>query len=389
MYLSSNISFTWESITELLVIFLALFYMFQLISFRNFKTKSNRLLALIFCFFALIQSFYLFQDIGLKDLATNMLFIFTPMVLAIAPTIFLYTKSLVNSRGVRLTFKKDLRHYFLSGIYLIIGPVSLSLVLLLDKGLWLRQAAGEILSWSTMIALAGIYTLQNVFYIYHSYRLYYRHKRKIGQIFSYGQGINLKWMRLFILGYIFFVVGLYVISIVNLESDMIIFNVLLFAYLGYVGYNGSRQVDIYIGIMEEEAKDKNAEESLSDKEELIPKEGFSIQEGKVNEIKEGLTQLMAAEKPFLNVKLTIYDIAKSLNVSAKYISHVINSEFKQNFISYINHFRIEEAKSLLLDPEHKNITIEAIAQLSGFKSKSAFNAAFKKITGTTPSGFKN
>ena len=58
-----------------------------------------------------------------------------------------------------------------------------------------------------------------------------------------------------------------------------------------------------------------------------------------------------------------------------------------NFVSFVNSYRIAEAKKLLLDPNKYNLTIEAIGNESGFKSKSAFNGAFKKITGMTPSAF--
>jgi AraC-like DNA-binding protein len=57
------------------------------------------------------------------------------------------------------------------------------------------------------------------------------------------------------------------------------------------------------------------------------------------------------------------------------------------FHDLINTHRIEEAKKMILDPE-LNETIEGIAYLVGFNSKSTFHSAFKKFTGLTPSQFK-
>jgi len=51
----------------------------------------------------------------------------------------------------------------------------------------------------------------------------------------------------------------------------------------------------------------------------------------------------------------------------------------------VNLFRIEAAKKLL--QANSKLTIEAIGQECGFKSKSSFYSAFKKRTGTTPSKF--
>jgi AraC-like DNA-binding protein len=50
-------------------------------------------------------------------------------------------------------------------------------------------------------------------------------------------------------------------------------------------------------------------------------------------------------------------------------------------------YRIEEAKKLVLSENH-DITIEELAEKVGYNSKSAFNKAFKKHTGQTPSQFK-
>ena len=97
---------------------------------------------------------------------------------------------------------------------------------------------------------------------------------------------------------------------------------------------------------------------------------------------------MNTQTPFTNTDLTIYDLAKLANTNYKYLSRAIKQLSNQNFASYINSYRVEEAKRLLKNKEFDNYTIEALAEMSGFKSKSAFNTAFKKITGDTPSHYK-
>ena len=51
-------------------------------------------------------------------------------------------------------------------------------------------------------------------------------------------------------------------------------------------------------------------------------------------------------------------------------------------------YRIKEAQRILASENGKKLTIEEVAEQVGYNSKSAFNAAFKKITKHTPSAFR-
>ena len=96
---------------------------------------------------------------------------------------------------------------------------------------------------------------------------------------------------------------------------------------------------------------------------------------------------MKSSESYVQSELTIVDIAKDLQIHTKQISTAINKIQNQNFNSYINQFRIEKAINLLRE-EDSTLSIEGIGYEVGFHSKSAFYAAFKKITGTTPTKFK-
>jgi AraC-like DNA-binding protein len=105
------------------------------------------------------------------------------------------------------------------------------------------------------------------------------------------------------------------------------------------------------------------------------------------EIWQHLTELMEAEKLYLNNDLSLNELANKLNTNTTYLSKVINEISHQNFSSFLNHYRIKEACKLLLDPQSRNLTIEGIALSAGFNSKSAFNTAFKKRMKITPSEY--
>ena len=126
--------------------------------------------------------------------------------------------------------------------------------------------------------------------------------------------------------------------------------------------------------IEKEIKDKYSHSKLSNEAKI--------------DILNNLNAFMKGEnKPFLNEKIAMVEIAKILKVSTQQISQVINEKTNLNFNDFVNSFRIEEAKIMLLSNAYSKLTIDAIAQKSGFRSKSAFYVAFKKHTGNTPKEF--
>ncbi len=105
-------------------------------------------------------------------------------------------------------------------------------------------------------------------------------------------------------------------------------------------------------------------------------------------LKLRLESLIENEKPFLDPNLKVSDLGRRLEVTDNYISQVVNSEFGLSFNDFINQYRVNAFKSTIIEGKKTHLTLFAIAEACGFKSKSTFNAAFKKATGTTPSAFK-
>ena len=98
---------------------------------------------------------------------------------------------------------------------------------------------------------------------------------------------------------------------------------------------------------------------------------------------------MEEEKPYLESAFSLSSLAKRLSVSSHTLSQILNQSLQKNFFEYIAKYRIDAAKEMLTNPQMGNIVIEDIAERVGYNSKSAFNNAFKKLTGMTPSEFRN
>lgn len=102
-----------------------------------------------------------------------------------------------------------------------------------------------------------------------------------------------------------------------------------------------------------------------------------------------LKTYMETEQPYINMDLTLKDLASALDTYPHYITQVLNTVFNQNFYDFINTYRVEEVQRRLHDPQFKNLTILAVAYDCGFNSKSSFNRIFKQKTGLTPSEYRN
>lgn len=104
-------------------------------------------------------------------------------------------------------------------------------------------------------------------------------------------------------------------------------------------------------------------------------------------IRNKLSTLMKGEKVYHDPDLTLGKLASLSGLSVHQLSEFINTQFNINFSSYINQFRIEEAKQLLVDSPGQNIL--QVAYQVGFNSMSAFHRYFAKFTSLSPKAYRN
>jgi len=91
-----------------------------------------------------------------------------------------------------------------------------------------------------------------------------------------------------------------------------------------------------------------------------------------------------AEKPYIRTAFSLHDISHALNIPHNRVATCFSKQLKMAFPSYRNKLRIEYATDLLRSGTHLTTSIEGIAEMSGFKSKSIFYKIFKEEHGTTP-----
>lgn len=100
-----------------------------------------------------------------------------------------------------------------------------------------------------------------------------------------------------------------------------------------------------------------------------------------------LNKIMEDQQPYLDSDFNLAQFSTLSKITSHCISETLNGLVGQSFNDYVNNYRVEEFKKLAIKDGNKQFTILALAFEAGFKSKATFNAAFKKLTGETPSQF--
>jgi AraC-like DNA-binding protein len=122
-------------------------------------------------------------------------------------------------------------------------------------------------------------------------------------------------------------------------------------------------------------------------EEELPKkpiDDFSINPEEAESIDKRIKQ----GQLYMDPDITLDSLADTLEIMPRDLSMIINRHFGANFYTFINSYRIEEAKKMLKDQAMKNITITEIYLAVGFNSKSVFYTFFKKLEGVTPTKYR-
>lgn len=105
-------------------------------------------------------------------------------------------------------------------------------------------------------------------------------------------------------------------------------------------------------------------------------------------ILERIRQVAEEDAFFCRGTASLDALARQIKVSKHNVSQVINEMLGKNFFEYLAELRIQKAKSMLSDPEYRNVTIDEISFLVGYNSRSAFNRVFKSLVSTTPAEYR-
>lgn len=116
-------------------------------------------------------------------------------------------------------------------------------------------------------------------------------------------------------------------------------------------------------------------------------EGSSLNQDEIPDYIVKLNRLMENEKVYLNNVIRLSDLSEMMTINKHHLSQIINQHYGLSFYDFINQFRVNEAKDIII--KHPEYTLHQVAFDSGFNNKTSFVNAFKKFEKVPPSKFRD
>ncbi len=101
-----------------------------------------------------------------------------------------------------------------------------------------------------------------------------------------------------------------------------------------------------------------------------------------------LHQYMDISRCYLDAELTLKILSDQMKTQPSKLTKVFSQHLNESFYDYINKYRVEAAKIMLMDSNRKHLSVTDIMVLAGFNSNSVFYESFKRLTGQTPAKFR-
>lgn len=350
-----------QSLIGAMVVYQGLQFAINLIFNQTGKLRFNVILALILVCVSL--NFLNMLLLNYNVISVNLGPFFG---LCYGPLFFFYTKTLIFAdykfdRWKALHFLPSL-----AGIFIIIFFPN---ILFLE--------IGNLIVSATISVCIGAY-------LFLSYKQVIWFQRNLKNLESDVIAGNLSWLRFLILSIVaillIVLIEAMVFSFVWLNELTILFlYVFVLIFLNRINNKGLRQPELFAGIT---SRDLELTREIENKYS-----SSNLTEDEARQYEERLTQYMRKEKPYLQFELSLDELAQKTDIPSRYLSQVLNERLNQNFFDFVNGYRLERAKNLLLQSD--KLRVNEVMYSAGFNSKSTFNHVFKKEVGTTPSEFRN
>ncbi|WP_114087942.1 AraC family transcriptional regulator [Thalassospira profundimaris] len=356
--------------------------------------RANRWLCAFICAAALSFSQNVVDVLASADWRLYLFPLFGIIPYFYLPSVYLYFRELCG-----LPVRRTYRHYLLP---VLMSAVLVVMVMMVFDRFGTQVAAGQTefalnpfsdptvinLSILTIVFAVALY-VQLVVYMVWLWRMSLHYMRKLGEQMDGEQPGLKRWLVEFLSGItlIFFIYTIsVVIDILDQDSEWISivieagFVIVLFRLGHLLAVNPALFVASEPDASADASGQKTDNASDPERTRLI------LEDDDARRIRQDLEKLTSETDMMFDPLLTMPKMASAVGVKPNQLSFVLNRHIGKSFFDYVNEYRIQAATQRLIESPDR--TILDIAIEVGFNSKSTFNLAFKKITGLTPSAYR-
>ena len=304
--------------------------------------------------------------LGTEHIAPHLLYINYPLVLLLGPVIFFYFRILVNDN---VKFKLKYLLIYLPGI----------LVFLYFNPFYIQNADTKMLLYplsnNENIFIRYSYNIIDyslIAYVFFCFLLSFRYTYFL---WNKKTLVNIKFIRIILLYMVFWIsfIGFMVYSDVTDSFFLYKIGVLLSVlFIIFSVFMSHRYPDFYNIIRKETS--------------IVKYKNSQIKGLNLKAVINRINELMEYEKIYSDESLTLNKLSEILNITTHQLSEILNKNFDLTFNTFINNYRIEAAKKMLIN--NPGYSILSIAFHCGFNSKTTFNTAFLKNTALSPSAYR-
>lgn len=382
-----------------LPVYQLLFYTVQLITFKR-AYPSRKYLGLLMLVMTIVLIMNAIHYFGYDRLMSVLYIFFTPLLLSLLPVFYLYLSSLLNgyhpSGGV-YRFSPFIIPVIGFGLSLFtFGMLTLNERLMIMTGIDPPEGGSGVFAlaaWDykwiipVLLAVQLIIGLTKVRQLLHSER---EAVRKDPGRFAY---LQTRWITIIAISLILFILAIvlpFLIPVKNQMSGSLLTNVLLLITGGIIGYYGMKQDALLIQVASLDRAGttmSSPETQLAQVEpKTVPVSSRSVpvvSNEEAHRIISRLNALMESKKPYMDARYSLNELCTQMETSRRIMTYVLNDVMGKNFYGFVNEYRLRDAIQIM-ENSNRKYTIEAIAEMVGFNSKSSFYACFKKYTGMSP-----
>lgn len=352
-----------------------------------YNYRTNRHIVLVFVFLILTSLVHLMLKLMISGehpkIIAVLFFNISPISLLTGPSIYLFFRKLINPE---LKFRRiDLLHIFpaflslLSVIPYILTPFEYKLNiahnLIEMPASFFHQDFKLIIPNKLNFAFK---LFSNIIYICLSFNILYKYQKKLNDI---KQKVSIKHDRTLIWIWLLLFIFLTLLTLIIIVISGLFFMEIINKRESYIGSIAMALRLIFLAIPISILIFPNVLTELNLRKLVVPTQD---QKEKSDSLLNDILEYMQTQHPYLDPKFNRNDLCKALGISLQQMQFCLNQSDTKNFVELKNKFRIEHAKQLLQQEASKYLTLESIANESGFSSYSNFNASFKESTGMTP-----